>query len=446
MRHVDSDDLLRYRVEPSLLDDPLLIAAHLETCDACGRELAAIDEEERALRDELTWSIVVAAGAPPSARLQEILALRRRMDRENALARRLLDKLLRPSFRLLEARIAARPAFQHAGTVRVLCETARQFHEKRPATALDIATVAYEVAGKLPEDATMSRQVCMAFAQRERATALRYLGQMKNALEALEEADARFNENPAADTYDKAIVQMSRAYVLVDMGRFDEAAVRAAEARQTFRGYADASRELAVSMVEARCLIEVGRLSEAVEICDSVVAVARREGNLDLLARGLLNAGVTYRRIRDFVKAEERVFEAIPLFDQLRLHTEVARANLQLAIITVDRGNLRYGIELLAASEAELAEAGLANESALATLWWAEASLALGARDGVAEKCNRLVLFYESEGATRRARLALAYLQECLRSEAATPKVVAEVREFIERLPRNPAAPFAPSA
>ena len=61
------------------------------------------------------------------------------------------------------------------------------------------------------------------------------------------------------------------------------------------------------------------------------------------------------------------------------------------------------------------------EDAAVATLRWTEASLALGVRDGVAEKCRRLVVVFESQGVERRARMDLAYLQEALQANRATP-------------------------
>jgi tetratricopeptide (TPR) repeat protein len=445
MTHVDSDDLLRYRVEPSLLEDPAAVAGHLRTCETCSRELAAIDAEERALRDETTWAIVAATHAPPSARLQEALALRKRMDQENALARRLLEKLLRPSFRLIEMRIETRPAFLHAGTVRVLCETARQFHEQRPATALDIATVAYDVAKRLPEESSTDRRLCIAFAQRERANALRYLGRVRDALEALDEAEALLT-HPVADVFDRAIVDLIRATVLVDGDRFEDAAPIAARAYDTFRVFQDTSRELAAVGVLAWCLMELGEARRAAELYELTTRTARAQGDFAMLARGLMNAGVAYRHVGEFCKAEELYFEAIPIFEELGLSSEIARCHLQVATVTAARGELHSAVELLSASRHELTAEGLTNDAAVATLRWAEVCLALEMPRGVVDALRQTIVAFKSEGMERRARIAVAYLSEAVEQGSATPALAKEVRKYIQRLPRHPELRFVSSA
>lgn len=444
MSHVDRDDLLRYRIDRSLVDGAR-IEAHVTACEPCARELALIDAEDAALRDAETWALVDAVAAPRSARLQEASDLRRRIERENESARRALTPLLRPSLRLAEAKLAENPAFCHAGTVRVLCEIARDYHERKPVSALEAATEAYRVACALAPGSTSDRRHCMAVAQRERGTALRYLGRLREALQALEEAEGLFDQNPAADAFDIAIVNLRRAFVLVDLCQFAEAASCAGKARQVFHEYADTARELSASMVEARCLLDLGSAENAAELCETIIRRARREGDTAMLARGLLNAGVAHRRARHFVEAEERYFEAIPLLEELGLTTEVARANLQVATLTAERGELPAAIPLLDASSRELAAAGMTNDAAVATLRWAEVCLALGIRQGVADKCRRLVVVFESQGVERRARLALAYLQEALHANTATPAIVAEVREYLEALPREPERAFVPS-
>lgn len=446
MSHVPPDDLIRYRIDRSLTADAGDIDAHLAACELCADELAAIDAEERALRHDQTWEIADAKASPARPdRLQRAVELKRRIERENAHARRFLAPLFKPSLRLAAARIATKPRFLHAGTVRVLCEAAQQAHEKRPISALEMATEAYNVAAVLPADASTSRRLCMAFALRECANALRYLGRFRDALIALDRAEPLFDQDPAFDPFEVGVVNLIRATVLMDKGDLEQALLFAGEARRVCREYRDHARELIAAMVEARCSMQMGHPSEAAEIYESVVAIARRADNASMLARGLLNAGVAYRVMGDFAKAEQRTLEAIPLFDELQQTTELARANLQLATIAVERGDLVAGIRLLEASQSELADQGLTNDAAVATLRWAEASLALGRHEDVVTRCRRLVVLFTSEAMHKRARIALAYLQEALAKSSATPTLVAEVREYLESLPSHPDRDFVPS-
>jgi tetratricopeptide (TPR) repeat protein len=444
MNHIETDDLLRYSIDPALTADAASIVSHLGVCQLCARELEAIGAEDDALHDEETWAIADAAKAPPSGRLLEALQLHERIQRENEAAHGLLDRLLRPTLRLMDANISTKPAFVNAGVVRVLCEVARDFHEKKPISALDIATEAYRVAARLPTDGTTSQNLCMAYAQRERANALRLMGRFRDALLALDEAESLFNENPAADPFDIGIVNLSRAYVFYDSDRFVEAAACAHKARTVFADYPDSARQIGATIVHVGALLELGQAAEAAPAAEALIALARAQASLNMLARGLMLAGKAYRAMRRFDDAEQHYFEAVTLFEEMKLPTEAARARWQIATTAALRGDLPSAVTLLAASEVELATAGLTNDSAVATLRWAEVSLALGKPQGVAEKCRRIIVIFDSEGMQRRARAALAQLQEALEMNTATPTLAADVCEYIQTLHRNPERPFAP--
>lgn len=444
MSHVDVDDLIRYRIDRALVERPDDIAAHVAACPGCASELALIDAEEQALRAGETWEDLDALLSPRNDRLKEALERRKRMDREHAHARRLLEPLLQPSVRLEEARISKKPAFLHAGVVRVLCECAQQSHEKKPVSSLEMARAAYEVARELSDDASTHPRLCMAYALREQANALRYLGRFRDALAALDAAEPLFDHDPALDPFEVGVVNLIRATVLMDKGDIREAAAIAAKARRAAREYHDKGREIAASMVEAWCLIELGESTVAARIYEGVISIAGGAADTPLLARALLNAGVAYRQMRDFAIAEERTFSALVLFDGLGLTTEIARANLQIATITVERGDLAAGVGLLEACQKELTANSMTNDAAVAGLRWAEACLALNRRAGVADKCRHLVVIFDSQEMQRRARIALSYLQEAVTSGTATPKLVAEVREYIEALPRHPERDFVP--
>ena len=99
---------------------------------------------------------------------------------------------------------------------------------------------------------------------------------------------------------------------------------------------------------------------------------------------------------------------------------------------------------MLDTSREALQQLGLRDDHALATLEWAEVRLALNRPHGVAKVCREIFLQFDSEGMTRNARLALAYLHEALASQSATPDLVREIRLYLKALPQKPSAVFAP--
>ena len=398
------------------------------------------DEEafETALRDPQTWEAVDLLRSRPS-RFEAALALKERIDAEDAAAARLLSPLLRSPLRFRNAAIARNPKAQTAGVVRFLCAAAHERHEKRPEFSLELTLCAYEIALGLSH-------FYLALSLRERANALRYLGRFTEALEALESAEELFDQSPGADPHDIAIVHYIRATVLVEVERYDEAYSLSRTAAATFREYGDRAREHAALMSEAGALHFTGRNSEAAKVYVEVATQARADGNRMLLAHALNNAASAYIELERFDDAESSLIEALVIFDELHLATEKARVAWSLALVCVRRGDLADGANRLDAAREELECLKLVNDHALATLDWAFTRLALREPEGVAAACERIVVRFESEGMMKSARIALAHLHEALAAGSATPSLVSEVRRYLEHLPAHPDTPFIFSA
>jgi hypothetical protein len=138
------------------------------------------------------------------------------------------------------------------------------------------------------------------------------------------------------------------------------------------------------------------------------------------------------------------LIEALTLFDELGSATEKARAMWAIASVTEARGHLDEAEQRLDAARSELAQLGLTNDVALATLEWAEVRLALGRTAGVADACRKIVVVFKNEGMLRHAKHALGVLNEALLAGHATPALVRHVRAYIEQLPANPGRIFIP--
>lgn len=396
---------------------------------------------EEMLRDPQTWESVDALRGQ-SAHFQEALALKARIDAEDAAAARLVSPLLTTPLRFRNAAIQHNPKAQTAGVVRYLCAAAHERHEKRPEFSLELTLCAYDIALALGAAASASQHFCMALSLRERANALRYLGRFTEALEALDSAEQLFDEAPAADPHDIAIVQFIRATVFMEIERLEEARLLSRKAAYVFRQYGDQPRELAALLVEATSLHFAARNAEAAKVYERVAAKARAERDRTLLARALNDAANAFLELERLEEAESSLVEALVIFDELDLPVERARVTWSLALAHVRRGDLAAGAVRLDAARAELQRLGLVNDHALATLDWAWAHLAVGEATDVAEACRRIVVRFESEGMMKSARIALAHLHEALAAGSATPSLVSEVRKYLELLPSHPDALF----
>ncbi len=286
----------------------------------------------------------------------------------------------------------------------------------------------------------------MALSLREGANAFRYLGRFAEALKALKDAEELFDETPGSDPHDIAIVWFIRATVLMELGQIGDARKVSRRAAAVFRTYGDHSRELGALLVEACCLSFAGNNVEAAQVYEAVAARARAEGNQNILACAVNDAGTAYLNLERFEQAEQSYVEALVLFDELGLATEKARVGWSLALVLVRRGEVANGFERLDAARGELQSLGLLNDHALATLDWAAAGLALGESTSVAEVCKGIVLRFESEGMMKNARFALAYVHEALARRTATPALLQQVRTYLKHLPTHPNVAFVPSS
>lgn len=441
MNHLDDDVLSAYTHDGTAAKE---VEAHVEQCEICRDGVAVFREIDRALRGRETWTTVDQARSQNS-RLEQVLWYRRRIEAEEREARAVLSRALRSPLVFRNAAIAEKPRLHTEGMVRVLCAEANARHEQRPEFSRDIAAAAYDVATKLPGADDRTRTNLMGVALREHANALRYLGRFKDALKLLDFAEKLFAGWPGADAFDLAIVSLIRATVYMKSERLDEGSALARTTAAIFREYGDTKRELSAAMVDALCLLFSGRPSEASAMFEHVITLSRALSDTQVLACALNNCAIALNELHELDRAERYYIEALTLFDELGSETEKARVDWSLAVLSLSRGELKRAANRLLTVRKRLAELGLSNDAALATLHWAEAQLSLGQVAGVAQACRKLIMTFESEGMQRQARYALAVLNDALSHRRATPLLVREVRAYLERLPRNPNMAFRPT-
>jgi tetratricopeptide (TPR) repeat protein len=438
--HYDDDTLSDYALAPSLDSDREAIEQHVAACLQCRDRLAFAEELEEAFGDEETWETVDLLLSRP-LRFEAARAEYLRVDRADAEAEALLAPLLKSPLRFRGAEIEANSRFHTPAVVRDLCRAAHARHEKQPQFSLSIADAACRIALQLPKSGTERRAV-LALAVRERANAFRYLGRFVEGLKSLDDAEKLFDRSPGTDPFDLAIVSYIRATIYLKSGRAAEGLPLVKAAAAIFEEYGDSRRELAAVMAEAACFLYSGHPSQAAEAFERVTSMAREQDQPETLARALQNAGDAYLAASKHERATPLLMEALALFDILGLTTERTRSAWKLASARAAAGALQEAAGELDRVRTELAALGLTNDAALATLEWAEVSLAIGESGGVAERCAAIALDFESEGIVRSARIAVAYLQEALRSGAATPEIVRHVRSYLAELPNHPSAAF----
>jgi tetratricopeptide (TPR) repeat protein len=327
----------------------------------------------------------------------------------------------------------------------MLCAEAHSLLDRWPAFSAALAAAAIEIAKRLAVPVA-SRQFLLAMALRERANALRYLGSLREALEALAEAEKLFKAgDPSLAPFELAIVSYIRGTVLIqsDETTADALAI-SVRAAETFRTYGDQSREMSARLLNGLALLHLRRPAEALKVFEELIADARRVDHKSLVAYGFQSAALASTELNDLDEAERHFADALAIYDEIGLRIEQARVAWALAAIPVARGRLEEGAAALEVARRELLRLGLKNDHGLATLEWAEVRLALGRPDGVAAACRQLIMEFDSEGMKQKARLALAYVHEALARQRATPALLRSVRTYLAQLPRRPGVAFTP--
>jgi len=438
--HFSDDDLSKFRNHHAKAAADAAIERHLAECRDCAETMELFREVDAALERPQVWADVPAFLAPPR-RLEELVAEQAAIERQNADALRRLAPHLKSPMHFEDADVAGTARFHDAGVVRMLTAQAAALRDSKPKFALELATAACLVARKLNSD-----ELLLAAATRERANALRFLGKFREAITALDEAESIFRRMPDA-MFDLAIVDYIRATVAIQFEeRASEALELARSAIRTFREYGDQQRELAARLVESEAVGTVSGSSASAAAYEEVINLARGLGRDDILAHAYHNAATAYVELSDLDKAERYYAEALARHDEQGNAVGKANCEWELARMLVVRGRLQRGANALDTARRRLLQLGLREEHALATLDWAGARLALNHPEGVAAACREIMVHYESEGATRNARLALAYVHEALRQGTATPQLIRQVRDYLTDLPRHPEVTFPPPA
>jgi tetratricopeptide (TPR) repeat protein len=440
MIHPDGVVLSAFSLDPQSVSDRDAVAAHVSGCETCRESVTLFGALDGALRHSETWGHITSLES--GDRFAQFRHKRKKVQAEDDEAMRILRPLLDSPIRFTMAKISGKPGCHTPGMVRMLCVAANERHERHPKFSLQLTIAACDIAKALPARNESRRRLNMAMALRERANALRYLGQFSEALTALEHAERFFDTTPGADDFDLAIVWYIRATVFAETDRLHDGISAARDAARVFHEYGDQDRELLSAMVEAGCLLFSGNAQAAADAFSNAAELSRARTNTRVLASALQNGAGALANLGQLDRAERLYMEALVLYDELRAPTEHARTMWALGSVVVARGLLEEGAARLDASRMELAQLGLTNDAARATLEWAEVRLALNEDEGVADACRKIVLVFNSEGMQRHAKESLAVLHEALAAGKATPELVRSVRIYLDTLPANPLQRF----
>lgn len=370
----------------------------------------------------------------PPQRVQELASLAERLAAEDRNAAALLDSIANTPATWWRTGVMKSPHGRTAGTVRQLLGRMRTEVRRSPARALDLTSLALEIANEIslidyPSDLVISLR---ADAWRDHAYVLQFVGRFREAVAALHEAE-RLQRETAIPEFGLARILLVRASILTSTDKQQEAIDCAGQAATIFLEFGDRQKYAAARITQAGMLHEYGAVREALEIWESI----KNEEALDELNRVMViyNLGVAYSEVGQTSKAVEHITLSIAEYELLGMNTEAARARWALAKTLVSAGKFAPAVGLLDRTWKDFEALEMEGDAALVALELAETLLVIGDAERVPQICRTLLDRFTRAGMTSRAITALAYLREVVALGKAQPPVIRQVREFLRDLP-----------
>jgi tetratricopeptide (TPR) repeat protein len=440
-RHYDEEALI------SLLDSNRAGSdTHLLSCTDCTDKLESFRMIADAMHDRDVWDAREVRTQAIPATIATLRAFADRMADEDSAAETLLTELLAGDRETWLARLAHHPEWRTAGVVRKLIDAASRAIDTMPPDAVEMTTLATNIAEHLDPAASPSDTIARLRGQawRERAYALYYTGRFSEAEAAVLASERHFCDCRVAE-YDVARLEIVRALVLRALERFDEAEQAAANSADAFAPFQDLQRIASAGITRVHLLFSRNDFAGAEIVLLQLAEVLERSALLDTHARVLANLGYCYRKLERFDAAVQHHDLATSIFDELNVPTEAARNRWNAAVIVVLAGRHSDACQRLERVQNDFDRLGMMSEAALAGLDRAELLLAEGRYADVELICRRAMIAFEQAGLAHSARVltALAFMHEAAQHRTADQALARKVKEYIRRAPAEPQLIFA---
>lgn len=434
--HYADDELLAYIDENDAVIDLAAVRAHVLKCDTCTATVDDLIRWSRLLAHPAVWAAAPVSNAHAPDALANLAA---RAASDDAASEAFVRSLAPLPVGAWRAAVVARPDVQTPGLARRLITEARTRLNSAPADALTLSDLALSVAsGVAPADVRIE-----ADAWKQRANALRLLGSYHEALGALDEAERRYRQYPAA-AYDLAFVDWGRATVFLMMKRFSDAKRFVRRAVSAFRDHEDEARLAQVRILEGSILFDEGDIGGAAEVFHDVLPLVREIGDEESLARVLANLSGCEARLGFYAECDEHAAAAAVLYDSLNMGAELVRLYWSLGDALKLSGSTPEALRALRTAASRFEALEMAGDVAAVGLDTLELLIASGETSEAVALCSRLLRYFREQGVESDAAEALNYLHQALRQAVATPRLCAYVREYVSAHYAGDRPPFAP--
>lgn len=221
-----------------------------------------------------------------------------------------------------------------------------------------------------------------------RAVVLRNLGRFDEAIAASQTALTQHEklDQPVA----AARARQNLAVTYFVMGRYNETLLMLEEAREVFRRDERQRHTVMVELFISDCLLQLRRFHAVIEKCEQARLLFEEIGNQYEAGQALLNEARAYTGLGERDRALAALNHAREIFSAEKNPGAVAEADLQAAQIYLETGEARQALETAEQCRVIFSAAELPVRQARACQIAARAALALGQQAQAAEYIGRL--------------------------------------------------------
>jgi tetratricopeptide (TPR) repeat protein len=421
--------------------------AHLPSCDPCAGKLDSFRTITAELKDGDLWDKREVRTEAVPATISTLRAFAARLTDEDTQAEAVLPELLAEARETWLPRLQEHPEWRTAGVVRKLIEACVPAVRTMPPDAVAISILATEIADHLdpagyPRDAVARLR---GAAWRERAFALYYIGQFKDAEAAIFASESNLSSCVIRD-YELARLGIVKALVSRAFEQFEDATIAATRSATMFARFGDVEKFASARLAEVHLLFSRHKFAQAEGILRPLALRLADRVETDVYPRVLMNLAYAVRHLSRFEEAIRHYETAALIFAELDVPTEIARIRWNVASTLAEAGRLTDAYQQMCVTLPEMERLGMTSEAANMALSIAELLLAEERHGEVEQICRKAIKIFENTGVayTARALTALAYIGEAAAARRTTGALVRNVRDYIRRLPAQPNLLFAP--
>ena len=442
-RHYDDETLIGLLgMNLQAVRDP-----HLAVCSTCSENLASYQAIAEVLGEEVAWELRDLRHEPVPETMAALKSFSATLVEDDAVAPELIATLLATPAAERLAAIRSRRELRTPAVVRALVTESETAIDRDPSQALSIAELATQVAEKIIVDGSAGDAALRArgSAWRQYAYAAFYVGDYRKAEQAVESAATAFDQCLVSD-YELARVDIVRGLILAEEERHQEAIETVRRAADVFSAFGDRRRFASARSAEAFSLIFQMRYHEALTILEHVESEYREDLDNEARATVIANVALCQSQVGATADAVNHFQIAAAIYEETGNKPEAARVRYNLAHFLAINGRHAEAKIRFRSVRKEFERLGMLHLAVQVGLDLAEVLLSENAYAEAHDLCTTAIRHFEASGLghTTAGLTALTFLQEAAARRRATPEVVRHVREYVERLPKEPELLFAP--